>query len=155
MATNVADAGTPAKKARARKAAADTTTAPIAAVAPTNITTIPFGRLKRAPENVRRTDIAADVESLADDIAAHGLLQSLIGYAGATKIDAQVIYIVGGGRRLQALDLLRERGTIDEAWPVPVLVWQRQEQPLERTACCRSGRAAPMRLLPPGASAPG
>ncbi|MDG6746488.1 ParB/Srx family N-terminal domain-containing protein, partial [Staphylococcus aureus] len=100
----------------------DTQTAPIAAVAPTNITTIPFGRLKRAPENVRRTDIAADVESLADDIAAHGLLQSLIGYAGATKIDAQVVYIVGGGRRLQALDMLRERGTIDEAWPVPVLI---------------------------------
>lgn len=122
MATNVADAGTPAKKSRARKAAADTQTAPIAAVAPTNITTIPFGRLKRAPENVRRTDIAADVESLADDIAAHGLLQSLIGYAGATKIDAQVVYIVGGGRRLQALDMLRERGTIDEAWPVPVLI---------------------------------
>lgn len=122
MATAQKNAGSPATKTRARKTPAETQQDTVATMAPTTITTVPFGRLKRAPENVRRTDIAADVESLADDIGAHGLLQSLIGYAGSTKIDAQVVYIVGGGRRLQALDLLRERGTIDDAWPVPVLV---------------------------------
>jgi ParB/RepB/Spo0J family partition protein len=83
---------------------------------------IPLGRLLRAPENVRHTDKAVDVESLADDIAAHGLLQNLIGYAGDTDIDKAAVYIVGGGRRLQALDLLYRRGAIDHAFPVPVLL---------------------------------
>ncbi|MBA4092275.1 MAG: hypothetical protein C0494_17020 [Sphingobium sp.] len=83
---------------------------------------IPLGRLMRAPENVRHTDKAVDVESLADDIAAHGLLQNLIGYAGDTAIDAAAVYIVGGGRRLQALDLLYRRGAIDDGFMVPVLL---------------------------------
>lgn len=82
---------------------------------------VPFGRLARAPENVRKTDVAADVEALAEDIAAHGLLQSLIGYAGDT-VRNQKIYIVGGGRRLQALQLLRAQGTINDSWTVPVLI---------------------------------
>src|SRR3546814_10240094 len=76
----------------------------------------------RAPENVRQTNKSVDVESLADDIAAHGLLQSRIGYAGDTDIDAAAVYIVGGGRRLQALQLLRERGAIDDSFAVPVLL---------------------------------
>src|SRR3546814_15824386 len=58
------------------------------AIAPSVIQSIALGRLMRAPENVRQTNKAVDVESLADDIAAHGLLQSLIGYAGDTDIDA-------------------------------------------------------------------
>ncbi|MBJ7442868.1 MAG: ParB/RepB/Spo0J family partition protein [Sphingobium sp.] len=83
---------------------------------------IPLGRLMRAPENVRHTDKAVDVDSLADDIAAHGLLQNLIGYQGDTSIDAAAVYIVGGGRRLQALALLRERGVLDDDFAVPVLL---------------------------------
>lgn len=115
--------------ARPKKAAAavddtpaETIDAAVLTVQESAIQLIPYGRLKRAPENVRKTDIAADVESLADDIAAHGLLQSLIGYAGDTDIDAQVVWIVGGGRRLQALQLLRERMLIDDAFNVPVLL---------------------------------
>jgi ParB family chromosome partitioning protein len=110
---------------RAKKAAAVVDAAPETAanqIAASAIQPIVFGRLKRAPENVRQTNIAADVESLADDIAAHGLLQSLIGYAGDTSIDKDVVWIVGGGRRLQALQLLRERDLIDDAWPVSVLL---------------------------------
>lgn len=83
---------------------------------------IPLGRLLRAPENVRKTDKAVDVESLADDIAAKGLLQNLIGYAGDTSIDKSAVYIVGGGRRLQALELLAKRKVIDNSLPVPVLL---------------------------------
>ncbi|EZP57460.1 ParB/RepB/Spo0J family partition protein [Sphingomonas sp. RIT328] len=118
MATAIKNAAAPASKPRGAKTAPATAKA----LAPTSITTIPYGRLRRAPQNVRKTDIAADVESLADDIAAHGLLQSLIGYAGSTTIDAKAVYVVGGGRRLQALQLLRERGTIKDNWPVPVLI---------------------------------
>lgn len=93
-----------------------------AAIAPSAIVPIPLRRLMRAPENVRQTNKAVDVESLADDIAAHGLLQSLIGYAGDTDIDAAAVYIVGGGRRLAALGLLLDRGAIDDSFPVPVLL---------------------------------
>lgn len=120
----------PARKKPADKAApppaADAAAAAAAAapetLAPSNIQPIPYGRLRRAPENVRKTNIAADVESLADDIGAHGLLQSLIGYPGDTDIDQGVVYIVGGGRRLQALQLLRERDVIADEWPVSVLI---------------------------------
>lgn len=91
-------------------------------LAPSNILPIAYGRLRRAPENVRKTNVAADVESLADDIAAHGLLQSLIGYPGDTDIDRDTVYVVGGGRRLQALQLLHERDIIDDHWPVSVLI---------------------------------
>lgn len=87
-------------------------------VAGSAIVPVPFGRLRRAPENVRKTDVAADVESLADDIAAHGLLQSLIGYQGKGVI----VCVAGGGRRLQALELLRKRGAIDDDFPVSVLI---------------------------------
>lgn len=127
MATAAKHAAKPAPKTRAPKAATKPASAELQQLAPTALTTVAYGRLKRAPQNVRKTNIAADVESLAEDIAAHGLLQSLIGYAGTTKIDAQAVYVVGGGRRLQALELLRERGTIDEGWPVPVLIRSEDE----------------------------
>lgn len=98
-------------------------------LAPSNIVPIAFARICRAPENVRKTNVAADVESLADDIAAHGLLQSLIGYTlnetivEPTSVKGKsLVYIVGGGRRLQALQLLHERGVIDDRWPVSVLI---------------------------------
>jgi len=77
----------------------------------------PLHQLARAPENVRHTRIDEDVSTLADDIIAHGLLQSLIGYE-----DGDLIYIIGGGRRLQALDTIAERGLIGPDFPVPVLV---------------------------------
>ena len=115
-----------AKKATA-KAAPDQIADAVIIVAPMSIQPVPLGRLVRAPENVRHTDKAADVESLADDIAAHGLLQSLIGYAGDTDIDAAAVYIIGGGRRLQALQLLRDRGAIDDRYEVSVLIRDQAE----------------------------
>lgn len=91
-------------------------------VAPSVPEMIALGRLIRAPENVRKTDKAVDIEGLADDIQAKGLLQSLIGYAGDTSIDKAAVYVSGGGRRLQALHLLRDRGAVDDDFPVPVLI---------------------------------
>lgn len=127
MATAAKQAVKPASKTRAAKPAPKPAAAELQQLAPTALTTVAYGRLKRAPQNVRKTDIAADVESLAEDIAAHGLLQSLIGYVGTTKIDAQAVYVVGGGRRLQALQLLHERSVIDDQWPVPVLIRPEEE----------------------------
>ncbi|CAD7335355.1 hypothetical protein FIV32_02270 [Sphingomonadales bacterium 58] len=116
-----------AKKAAAQVAPEEMTAPEGLRVAPMAIQPVPLGRLVRAPENVRHTDKAADVESLADDIAAHGLLQSLIGYAGDTDIDAAAVYIIGGGRRLQALQLLRERGSIADGYEVSVLIRDQAE----------------------------
>lgn len=110
---------------RAKKAAApadDIADPALQAVVASAVELIPLGRLRRAPENVRKTAIDVDVAGLADDIAAKGVLQNLIGYAGDTDIDHAVVYIVGGGRRLQALDLLRQGGRIDDAFAVPVLL---------------------------------
>lgn len=93
------------------------------AVIPSAPRPFPLRSLVRAPENVRRIRVDEDVSSLADDIRAHGLLQSLIGYdAGA---DGKV-HIVGGGRRLQALDSLMFDGVIDGEFPVPVLIRDRE-----------------------------
>ena len=78
--------------------------------------------LRRAPENVRHVRIDEDVQALADDIAAHGLLQSLIGYAGSWPEDEGKVFVVGGGRRLQALQQLLEFGLVDGDFAVPVLI---------------------------------
>jgi ParB/RepB/Spo0J family partition protein len=128
MATAIKDAAASTTKSRAKKAPTVQDTTPLA---PSTITTVRYADVERATENVRRTDKAADVESLADDIAAHGLLQSLIGYRWPKQIATgprkgiTPICIVGGGRRLQALELLHERGAIDDDWPVPVLIRDR------------------------------
>ncbi len=97
-----------------------------AAVPPTSVSFIRFLDLRRAPENVRKTRPAEDVDELADDIAAHGLLQSLIGYQDREK-GRDLTYIVGGGRRLQALGLLLDRGLIDRAYQVPVVIREQDE----------------------------
>jgi ParB/RepB/Spo0J family partition protein len=92
----------------------------------TVIDQVPVQLLARAPENVRKTAIAEAVEQLADDIRAHGLLQSLIGYRSEPRTDAPVM-ICGGGRRLQALVKLREDGRLDPGYTVPVLIRSRAE----------------------------
>jgi ParB family chromosome partitioning protein len=124
----------------------------IATLQLSNIQTVPLGRLIRAPENVRQHHDDSALDELAADILGHGLLQSLIGYdrdeagrvAWETLLEEQgftwrdpeedahppigpLTFIVGGGRRLAALDLLRDRGAVDDAFPVPVLIcrWPR------------------------------
>lgn len=84
--------------------------------------------LVRAPENVRHIRPDEDVSSLADNIAANGLLQSLIGYRGPTASgDRQKVWIVGGGRRLAALQELLDRGALELDYRVPVLIRPRDQ----------------------------
>lgn len=90
-------------------------------VAESIIDQIPLRLLERAPENVRKTASDVAVAELADDIAAHGLLQSLIGYRAELRTDAPVM-ICGGGRRLQALSKLREDDRVGADYTVPVLI---------------------------------
>lgn len=91
-------------------------------IAPSVPELIPLGRLRRAPENIRRIRSDEDTDVMADDIAGHGLLQSLIGYVGQWPDDAHLVYIVGGGRRLQGLNRLQERELLDDSFNVPVLI---------------------------------
>ena len=124
------------KSPRVGKAQRSTT---LVAVAPTpevptivssRIELIPFRDLKRAPENVRHIRKDEDIEPLADDIGAHGLLQSLIGYRAfddTHKSFIERVWIVGGGRRLQALGILVDRGLISIDFLVPVLIRDRAE----------------------------
>jgi ParB family chromosome partitioning protein len=89
---------------------------------------IPLRQLKLAAENVRRGG-KADIEQLADDIAAHGLIQNLVAFSAGPRIpggaeagpDGEVL-IVAGGRRLKALELLKRRGTIAGDYLVPVQI---------------------------------
>ncbi len=100
-----------------------------APIAETVVQLIRYPLLDRAPENVRQTRASEDIDELADDIAAHGLLQSLIGYQDpGQKIFPQgFTWIVGGGRRLAALALLHTRGIIDDDYRVPVVVRPMEE----------------------------
>lgn len=108
----------PAKIAKPAQPAA----APIARIVPSAPVLFPLRQLRRAAENVRHTRIDEDVASLAEDITAHGLLQSLIGYKSG-----KTVQIVGGGRRFQALRKIEEEGLIDGEFSVPVLIRDPQE----------------------------
>lgn len=62
---------------------------------------IPFSQLKRSPDNTRRTDKKADIDSLAASIAAHGLLHNLV-----VKRNSKDYEVVDGERRLLAIKKL-------------------------------------------------
>jgi ParB/RepB/Spo0J family partition protein len=98
------------------------TPAPASAVPPSSAEPIALRHLRRSTDNIRHTRIDEDVEQLADDIAVHGLLHNLIGYR-----EGDQVMIVGGGRRLQALDVLCNRFAISIEFPVPVLIRNRED----------------------------
>jgi ParB family chromosome partitioning protein len=111
-----------------RKPAAPTVpAAPRVQIVPSAPRLIPLGQLRRAPENVRHTRSDEALEEMADDIAAHGLLQSLIGYDGNWPEDQDLSFIVGGGRRLGGMLINRTRGLLDDTFLVPVLIRSQEE----------------------------
>ncbi|KQN00540.1 ParB/RepB/Spo0J family partition protein [Sphingomonas sp. Leaf25] len=91
----------------------------------------PLRRLMRASENVRRIRHDEDVEEMAASLRSYGLLQSLIGYIDPS-IDPEgrrgrpLVYIAGGGRRLQGLNTLMWDGDLSGDFPVPVLIRDRE-----------------------------
>lgn len=79
---------------------------------------IPLNQLTAWKGNVRKTQTDAGVAELAESIAAHGLLQSLVvGKAAKGKHP-----VIAGGRRLRALQSLAKAGRIDAAHLVPCAV---------------------------------
>jgi ParB family transcriptional regulator, chromosome partitioning protein len=77
---------------------------------------LPLSALDLADKNVRRGG-QAELEQLAADIQAHGVLQNLVGFEFEGKT-----LIVAGGRRLRALQLLKRQGAIGADYQVPVRV---------------------------------
>ncbi len=90
----------------------------LAAEAPLSI---PFDKLDRDPANVRRTDAGSGIEELANDIAAHGLLQNLGVRPALDANDAPTgrYLVTFGGRRLAALALLVKAKRLNKTSPVP------------------------------------
>ena len=79
---------------------------------------IPLNQLTAWKGNVRKTQTDAGVAELAESIAAHGLLQSLVvGKAAKGKHP-----VIAGGRRLRALQSLAKTGRIDATHLVPCAV---------------------------------
>ncbi len=85
---------------------------------------IPLACLVLAPENVRSTPPSpADQAQLAASIKAHGLLESLVVRRENDATDAADLFaVIAGSRRLTALNLLAEDGTISATHPVPCQV---------------------------------
>ena len=84
-----------------------------------DLVSIPLNQLVLAADNVRRHG-KADIEQLAADIKAHGLLQNLVVQPGTSA--AARFEVVAGGRRLHALQLLARRKDMAKDEPIPCRV---------------------------------
>lgn len=86
----------------------------VLAVAP--VITVPLGRLVKSDLNVRKRDPKPEaIAELAASIRAVGVLQNLV----VCKVKGGKHAVVAGGRRLLALQALREAGDIDDTYLVP------------------------------------
>lgn len=84
--------------------------------------TVPLCSLHLSAANVRKAARYKRIDELAGDIAAHGIIENLVVRSHESR--ANIYEVTAGGRRLVALQLLLERGTIGKDYDVPVLVDQ-------------------------------
>jgi ParB family chromosome partitioning protein len=96
--------------------------------------TIKLAKLRLSPINVRTAeDKALGIEPLAADITARGVLQNLL----VTPVSKPrgMFEVFDGGRRLRALMLMAERGTIvAEDYDVPVMLLKADNNALSETS---------------------
>ena len=96
--------------------------------------TIKLAKLRLSPINVRTVeDKALGIEPLAADITARGVLQNLL----VTPVSKPrgMFEVFDGGRRLRALMLMAERGTIvAEDYDVPVKLLKADNNVLSETS---------------------
>jgi ParB/RepB/Spo0J family partition protein len=104
-------------KATARKII---TEAPEALAAPA-IQLLPLAHLKLHPNNTRKAGTRNDIEALAASIEGHGLINNLVGVPDPVD-GMKTVWIIAGGRRLAALQLLARQQRWPADRPVPVLI---------------------------------
>lgn len=80
-----------------------------------------LSQLRLSPLNQRKVKPSA-IESMADDIAAHGLLQNLIAYE-----EDGLLYVFAGGRRYRALKVLVKRKRVKGSDTFPVELRDKSE----------------------------
>ncbi len=85
------------------------------------IQTIQLSEITNNESNPRKSFNEESIEQLAQSIKKDGILQNLI----VTKNDEGYV-VIAGGRRLRALHLLLENGQIENSYPVPVLIHDKQ-----------------------------
>lgn len=83
--------------------------------------TVKLSALRLSPLNVRKVE-PKNIESLAADIEAHGVLQNLVTYN-----EGRNHMICAGGRRFRALKLLQKQKTIKGDYAVPVDIRSKKE----------------------------
>jgi len=92
------------------------------------IQSVKVKNLSLSKDNVRKSNRDAGIDTLAANIAAQGLLQNLI----VTPLKkAGTFTVKAGGRRLRALQLLIEQGTLPADHTVPVLVLSDDDNSIE------------------------
>ncbi|MET3828101.1 ParB family chromosome partitioning protein [Sphingomonas sp. PvP055] len=92
------------------------------------IQSVKVKNLTLSKDNVRKSNRDAGIDTLAANIAAQGLLQNLI----VTPLKkAGTFTVKAGGRRLRALQLLIEQGTLPADHTVPVLVLSDDDNAIE------------------------
>jgi len=92
------------------------------------IQSVKVKNLTLSKDNVRKSNRDAGIDTLAANIAAQGLLQNLI----VTPLKkAGTFTVKAGGRRLRALQLLIQQGTLPADHTVPVLVLSDDDNAIE------------------------
>jgi ParB family transcriptional regulator, chromosome partitioning protein len=85
------------------------------------IMTVKLSQLRLSPLNTRRVKPSA-INSMADDIAAHGLLQNLVAYE-----EDELFWVFAGGRRYRALKELVKRKKIANSDLFPIELRTKEE----------------------------
>ncbi|WP_340267911.1 ParB/RepB/Spo0J family partition protein [Sphingobium mellinum] len=85
------------------------------------IITVKLSQLRISPLNTRRVKPSA-IEAMADDIAAHGLLQNLVAYE-----EDDLFWVFAGGRRYRGLKELVKRKKIKNSDVFPIEVRTKEE----------------------------
>ncbi len=88
---------------------------------------IALNKLVASRDNARKTGIADGLEELAASIAAHGLLQSLV----VRKTSRGKFAVIAGQRRLLALSMLAEKGSIAADMPIACKVLSKDSDAAE------------------------
>ncbi|WP_291428485.1 ParB/RepB/Spo0J family partition protein [Deinococcus sp.] len=118
-ASSDADLPFPVSEAQLEAAMAEPAPAPGPILNTDQLNWLPVTALVASPLNPRKKFPQEALDSLANSIAAKGLMQNLV---GRIMPGADTVEVIAGGRRLRALTLLHDTGRLPDGYLVPVRV---------------------------------